>query len=314
MLPFRAEKCGAVMERRKLFGAVLTVVALALCGRAEAASVYSARSSVNLSLSTSSIDGLNGLLFRGSDVSYAASAVAKSDGTAVVDSARLSVTKNGGSFTFGSYFDRGGKLGDLLFVPSTGPLVFNRVFAQIDGAEAEGGNSLSSPGNTASIAASVNGKASDPVEFASSSVSFDVFIAFQNVSTSQAIVSWSLAYLLSSSASADPRGTADAIANVQLLGGGVCGGALCPDTAVFTAGNAACDPATSDCAFGPSPPSVNQTRVFQYTLAPNETRFISFEVLARGSATVVPLPAAGWFLLTCLAGLGALRCSRRAAV
>lgn len=277
---------------RRLAGAFAVLCIAILADYAEAASLYTGSARASLSVAASGADGLDSLLYSGSNVSYSASAVAVSDGTAVVDSAVETVMKGAGEVSFGSFFGDGGKLGDLLLVPSSGPVLFDNVHAAIDGAEAEGENETHSPGDVVQLFADVNGKASDEVEFAASNVRWDLLIAFQNISSEALNVSWTVAYLLSNSAMADPHGTAASVASVKVQRGSVCEGVLCPDSTVFEAGNAACDPATSDCSFGPSPPSINETKIFNFAVLPNEIRYINIEVLARGSATVVPLPAA----------------------
>ena len=150
---------------------------ITISGAVNAASTYVARS--NLTLDVRSDTSLDGLWYRGSSVTYDATAQAKADGTRVVDHKVIRVDKpTQQGFSIGQFLDPPSgprkPLDDLFLVPTKGPLpVFESVKATIKGAEGRGGNTTRTSTRPARFTANVGGIASDPVDLANSRVRWD---------------------------------------------------------------------------------------------------------------------------------------------
>ena len=261
------------MYRALIFVGFVALNVGAVCAGANAASVYAASATATIDLASIA----EGLVFRGARINYGANAQATSDGSTQV------VDKPGSTTAFGSSDPQFENL-----FPTPPNINFQTVDAFRGGAEGHGRNSYSSSSNITTFGAEAFGQATDPVEFASSRVRWDVLIAFENITTEALVASWTVAYVLANSATADPRGTAFASSRVRVQRSTFVDGHRVPEDGFFEAETASCG-ATTTCDPGTKP---DGSFVFNLNLAAGEIGYLNVEVVAEGNASGVPLPAA----------------------
>ncbi|MFW5426196.1 MAG: hypothetical protein ACKE8R_02990 [Methylophagaceae bacterium] len=267
------------------------------CGIANAASTYAA--SANLILDVRSNASLDGLWYRGSNTSYEASTQATADGSTVVKNKVINVNKAlDPGFSIGQFLnpDFGPRkpLDDLFLVPEKGPKPsFDGVEAINQGAEGRGGNTTSTSTRPARFTANVDGIARDPVELSNSKVRWDLLIFFQNVTDTNLLLNWLIAYSFHNEAHADPRGSAFSESSVKVQWGKLDSKGDRVGNSIFKDSAAACGFNHPECsALGSNPnDKVSPELAFMFNLAPGEIGYFNVELVAAGNASVVPIPA-----------------------
>ena len=199
---------------------IIAAAAVAWAPTAHAVSTFSASAAAGVSVSTNSAGGLGDLGYRGSRVSYAASAQATFDIGVIVDLEDTVVAKTGNGASFESIFLGGESLASLLLKPAGKPIPFGAVSAVSDEAEGKGDFSIGDSGASFSLTANASGKAIDTGDpaFGNAKVRWDVSISFENLSDAAMVATWSVNHVLSAAAAADPRGTAFALALFETAG------------------------------------------------------------------------------------------------
>lgn len=246
--------------------------------------IYSAASTAIISLNSPSPSAISFVNIIGN---YSALGVAISDGTLAVDSASVPFNKSG---TFAT-------LGDLLFpFTSVAPSPFDSINAVIGGAKGRGRNDSFSSSNVARFKAEAFGGVTDAVEGAYSRVRWDVLVAFQNISSSDISFSWDLNYLFVNSAVSDTHGTAFSASRVRAQQGTFVNGERNKNPTIYEVATAACG-FTTNCLPG-NADGIPLT--FNYTLNAGEIGFLNVEIVAEGSASVVPEPISAWLFGTTL--------------
>lgn len=274
-----------------VFGLVI-VQTIATIGNAETASVYSTDTTATLSLTANPFIDLQHLEYLGSSANYRVEARATADGNTVVSKDGTSFNRTGPQVSFGDYFDDGKNLGDLLLKSAVGTdIKYPAVSATNKGAISWAGSGTNTHVTSAGFKVSTKGKATDPVEEASSSVSLDLLLAFKNTSVEDLTIYWLLHYAFENVAIADPRGTAYSESLIRVQSGKISNGVKDRNTKITTLETAACGVTTAECNYQSTPGEIEDDKTFQITLKPNEIWYFNIYLTARGRASVVPLPA-----------------------